>query len=261
MRGLILAIVVLAASCAVNGELGIQFNLVDNSDVESLAGYVTQDLVVSTSTDWLTAQIILTVDDSPQVYQDIYGGIQSPNPVLFDYFPSLAYDTYISSGTLGENCSTAAPSGLGGTEVVFDEAQLSISWWTTNTDETGDLALSRITLAETAMGTWSFQVTAAPAPGPKLVTSGRISAGVIYMAGDLTSDGFVGQQDLDVLLDSWGASVSPGELPDLSGDGLIGQNDLDMVLRDWGRGVHCPEPATILTMAVGLLVLIRRRWG
>jgi hypothetical protein len=254
-----MAVVILAASCAASAELGIRFDLVDNSDVESLAGYVTQDLIVSTSTDWLTAQIILTVDNPPQIYQDVYGGVQSPNPLLFDYFPSLAYDTYISSGTLGENCSTAPPSGLGGTQVVFDESQLSIAWWTTNTDEIGDLALSRITLAETASGTWDFQVTADPAPGPKLVTGGRIVAGVVYLGGDLTGDGFVGQGDLDVLLDSWGASVTPGDLPDISGDGLVGQDDLDVVLRDWGLGAHSPEPAASLTMALGLLVLIRRR--
>ena len=260
MRCLVTLIVALAACCPANADLGIQFGLVDNSDVESLAGYVTQDLVVSTTTDWLTAQIILTVADPPSIYQDIYGGMQSPNPILFDVFPSLAYDTYISSGTLAETCNTFPPAGLGGTQSVFDEGLLSIAWGTTNTDEIGDLALARITLADNATGTWDFQVTAAPAPGPKLITSGRIVDGVIYLGGDVSADGFVGQDDLDILLDNWGASVPAGNLPDLSGDGFVGQDDLDVVLRDWGRGAHAhsPEPITALTMALGLLVLARR---
>ena len=260
MRCLVTVIVVLAASHAANAELGIQFGLVDNSDVESLAGHVTQDLVVSTTTDWLTAQIILTVDEPPQIYQDSFGSDQSPNPAWFDLVPSLRYDTYISSGTLGETCNTLPPTGLGGTQIVFDEGLLSICWYTSNQDEIGDLALARITLADTATGAWDFQVTAAPSPGPKLVTSGRIADGVIYLGGDLTSDGFVGQGDLDVLLDNWGASVPAGNLPDLSGDGLIGQDDLDVVLRDWGQGAHAhaPEPITAVTRALGLLVLAQR---
>jgi len=266
MRCLMMLIALCVAACPARADLEIQFNLVDNSDVESLEGYVTQDLVVSTTTDWLTAQIILTVDEPPKIYQDAFGSQQSPNPAWFDIVPSLQYDTYISSGTLGETCSTAAASALGGTAVVFDEAELSIAWWTTNTDEIGDLALARITLDGTATGSWAFQVTAAPAPGPKLITSGQVLDGIIYLAGDVSMDRFVGQGDLDLVLDSWGQTVAVGSQADPSEDGYVGQADLDLVLRDWGygqlipegAGATVPEPVSTVTIALGLLVLLRR---
>jgi len=63
--------------------------------------------------------------------------------------------------------------------------------------------------------------------------------------GDLSGpsgvpDGFVGQADLDIILDAWGDSVPPGDpRADITGpqgvpDGFVGQADLDVVLDDWG---------------------------
>ena len=55
--------------------------------------------------------------------------------------------------------------------------------------------------------------------------------------GDLNNDGFVGQADLDIVLDAWGDSVPPGDVrADPSGDGFVGQADLDIVLDNWGEG-------------------------
>jgi len=55
--------------------------------------------------------------------------------------------------------------------------------------------------------------------------------------GDLNGDGFVGQTDLDIVLDNWGLNQPPADpRADPSGDGFIGQTDLDYVLQDWGKG-------------------------
>lgn len=56
--------------------------------------------------------------------------------------------------------------------------------------------------------------------------------------GDINYDGFVGQDDMDVVLEHWGASVDSGDWMsgDISGDGFVGQADLDSVLDDWGKG-------------------------
>jgi len=59
------------------------------------------------------------------------------------------------------------------------------------------------------------------------------------LAGDLDKDGFVGQTDLDIILGTWGQTLSfPSDnwRPDPSGDGFVGQNDLDIVLGTWGQG-------------------------
>jgi hypothetical protein len=54
--------------------------------------------------------------------------------------------------------------------------------------------------------------------------------------GDLNNDGFVGQADLDMVLDNWGDTVDPAEPFDFNNDGFVGQADLDVVLDNWGDG-------------------------
>jgi len=59
--------------------------------------------------------------------------------------------------------------------------------------------------------------------------------------GDLDGDLFVGQADLDIVLDNWGESIPPGNpAADPSEDFFVGQADLDIVLDDWG--LHSPPP-------------------
>ncbi|MDZ4818109.1 MAG: lamin tail domain-containing protein [Planctomycetota bacterium] len=86
--------------------------------------------------------------------------------------------------------------------------------------------------------------------------------------GDLNSDGFVGQDDLNLILGNWGQSVPPGNpLADADGSGFIGQDDLNVVLGGWGQGTPpsvtpVPEPATIVLLGlagVGLAAYRRRQ--
>ena len=58
--------------------------------------------------------------------------------------------------------------------------------------------------------------------------------------GDLNGDGWVGQPDLDIILDQWGCGDPPKEpitdpQADANGDGWVGQPDLDIVLDHWGQ--------------------------
>ena len=66
---------------------GITFEVVevDNSSVAALADYVTQDLVIDTASDWLSAQLIITLDSKGDIYQHAMGSSnpQSPNPAWF----------------------------------------------------------------------------------------------------------------------------------------------------------------------------------
>ena len=86
--------------------------------------------------------------------------------------------------------------------------------------------------------------------------------------GDLNSDGFVGVDDLNLVLASWNQSVTHGQFTegDPSGDGFVGVDDLNIVLANWNNGTppsvqalaNIPEPGSLLLL-LGLsgLALVR----
>ena len=88
------------------------------------------------------------------------------------------------------------------------------------------------------------------------------------VAGDLNGDGFVGVDDLNIVLLNWNQNVTPGDLSagDATGEGFVGVDDLNMVLVNWNSGAppteataHIPEPASLmLILSPGALVCLRR---
>jgi len=90
---------------------------------------------------------------------------------------------------------------------------------------------------------------------------------VFFVPGDLSSDRFVGQRDLDIVLDAWGQTgpFADGR-GDATGDGLVGQSDLDVVLEHWGQapgpaagGQAAPEPGAAALVGLGSFLLVLRR--
>ena len=240
------------------GPMSMEVVSVDNA--AELTGYVTQDLVLSTPTDWLSAQLRVTLSEPGGVYQDAVGNTnpQSPNPAWLPLRPVLAFDTYVGNGVLGESVSTTGAVDLGGPlTAVFDEDGISIAWWTSDHDDIGLLDLARLTLANDATGTWSFLATAQPAEGPMVMLEGYVVNGelVFELTGDVNGDGFVGQVDLDIVLGEWGNRPPIDPRADPDGNGMVAQGDLDYVLANWGQGLapaggqSVPEPGTLAIFA------------
>lgn len=77
----------------------------------------------------------------------------------------------------------------------------------------------------------------------------------IPFMGDLNQDGFVGIEDLNTVLGSFGQNVLPLMGPDADGDGFVGITDLNAVLSGWNTGTLVTSPASIPEPLTAALIL------
>ncbi len=71
----------------------------------------------------------------------------------------------------------------------------------------------------------------------------------IVIPGDMTGDGFVGVDDLNVVLNNWNRQVDPLTNGDTTGDGWVGIEDLNNVLSNWNTGTP-PKRVDPVTKAI-----------
>jgi len=92
----------------------------------------------------------------------------------------------------------------------------------------------------------------------------------LTLNGDLDNDGFIGIDDLNIVLAHWNQNVPPGDLlqGDATGEGFVGVDDLNIVLINWNNGTPpgtpgdaavIPEPEAVVMWGTGGLVLMRWR--
>ncbi len=86
------------------------------------------------------------------------------------------------------------------------------------------------------------------------------------LEGDLDNDGFVGINDLNLVLGNWNQAIPPGDpAADPSGDNFVGIEDLNVVLGNWNAGTpptglaNIPEPGTWILLMIGTVSVNRRK--
>lgn len=159
--------------------------------------YITNDVVVDAASDWLSAVLAIELT-SGDIYQHPAGGNTSPNPILIPAYNALEYDTYVSNGVVGEAVSTAAAADLGYAAIEADVDTFALSWYTTEGDDLGILALVRATLSTDAQGSWQFRATASPAGGPAVELAGNVVDG--YMVPEPATMALLGLGGLAALI-------------------------------------------------------------
>ena len=91
----------------------------------------------------------------------------------------------------------------------------------------------------------------------------------VRIGGDLNDDGYVGVDDLNIVLANWNQSVPLGDRykGDANNDGYVGVDDLGYVLQDWNRttprsisntAAAIPEPTTLCIVITSGFLVVRR---
>ncbi len=246
----------------VSGTLSGSGNWVDGGGITVLAG---GKVAPGSSVGTLTGESVLTMESGviyaleiadtagvAGVSHDIVWGTE------FD-FDSDGDDT----GALTLEINAAGDSdvaiGAGDTFVLFamDDGEITLP---TTMDITYDATLG---------GSLTLQTLDVDGDGDDdsaLVLTGMVGVAVPAnegsMMGDANGDGLIDDNDLSLLLANWGKDTdwAHGEF---SGETPVNDNDLSLLLANWtgsgSAGIVVPEPASLGLLALGALVVLRRR--
>ena len=208
----------------------VHAHLADDCRLDAVAGDSNQDKMISTTGSF---------------YQNIYGGptSQAINPALFNAFPDLRYDSFVTVGRTDQTDNALSDIGID-----FDafEAGGAIdssdgSWYVTPEDEQGDSAAYSNEDCEDSNGVLIARLTVRGASSSAYVEAlfqGKDETGSTWQAagsisivnddcnvqcaGDINGDGVTNVSDLLDVIAGWN---NPYDVNDLLG-----------VIADWGCG-------------------------
>ena len=154
-----------------------------------------------------------------------------------DLPPVVTIDSLTTTDTTPELTGTISDSDPATVIQVIVDTQVYEA--TNNGDGTWTLADDTISPA-LGYGTYDVFVIATD-PGEQIGNDGTTDELVIQenvLPGDANNDGFVGVDDLNIILIHWNQNVTPGDISmgDLTGEGFVGVDDLNIVLVNWNNG-------------------------
>ena len=247
------------------------------------SGYISNTWHIDTlGNEWLSALLVINDVSPGDIYQD---GSGDNNPPPSSPSAPLKYDSYMTGGsdtTASE--AGAAPLVVGNAyelsgaspspTAVFDSNSIDAAWGAPGMPPVDELMLGRITLKDTATGTYEFRVAI---KGRGEVTfSGDITAGVMgglpaqpvpplpSIPGDADIDGDVDADDAAFVAANWqtvgGATWGMG---DFNLDGNVNDLDATLMATNWTGPLAAavPEPGSlVLLLGISLsFALFRRR--
>jgi PEP-CTERM motif len=137
-----------------------------------LANTVTTDILLDSTGDSILSQQMYLVLNSGAVVNNAFGSDLPPNSALIPAFPTLAFDTFLSSGTANSNGGTApvptivgksdALGGPGGVPAVLGPNQIDALWGPAlglDTTNRTDYLSTRFTLSPDSNGSLSYRVS------------------------------------------------------------------------------------------------------
>lgn len=105
--------------------------------------------------DWTSAGLVVNLT-SGTAYQDAFGADAPPNPAFFPTFPALEFDTYVGILEDGTAGIAGGAGDVGGGPLSLDAPQISVSWFNTDSSDTGVVQIAMVTLSDDAQGTFSY---------------------------------------------------------------------------------------------------------
>ncbi len=194
-----------------------------------------------------------TIDDTLNYDLSFYGKVDSTDFTGVDIFYQILWldqDASHGGGVKGETLTQLIPAGINTSYQQFGINNMDAP------DGTDSyllrFQLSPGAVADIANGLYIDNVSLAIVGGNPLT-------------GDLDSDGFVGINDLNIVLGAWNQNVPPANpLADPSGDGFVGIDDLNTVLGNWNAGTpptvgNVPEPTTLAFLSAAVITGMAKR--
>ena len=117
----------------------------------ALADMVSFDLIATTTMDWISAGVEVTMPAGTALYNNALGGETEPSSSGISGNPALAFDTYVT----GPGGATNPPLVLGaypaGPTASFGPTLFSVSWGDVATSPAGQYRIARLTFSQAAL--------------------------------------------------------------------------------------------------------------